>query len=300
MQEENKNLPVKFENLPITTGHTELIGIHDNIENEGYQKMPGISRSSIELITSKSPLHYLTKLNEPDEPPTQAMAFGAALHDAVLLPKNLDRYAFEPTCDKRTKEGKAAFEKFLKESEGKIIVPRKGKDSCKETLVRVSEGIRKHPEISRFFDPKYAIFEQSIFWHDPETGLLCKCRPDALIETNEAVIIADVKTTEDASKDEFNKQIAKRGYHLQAAHYINGVSEIIDVNDRPIIFVFVACEKEPPYDFAVYDLNQKYLDIAQTTLRNGLLSFAEILKTNKFPVYSKKVQTLEAPGWLRS
>ncbi|WP_010597300.1 PD-(D/E)XK nuclease-like domain-containing protein [Rickettsiella massiliensis] len=46
-----------------------------------------------------------------------------------------------------------------------------------------------------------AQIEQSLYWKDPNTGILCKCRPDILRSS----LVADLKTAQDGSAWSFSK-----------------------------------------------------------------------------------------------
>ncbi len=60
--------------------------------------------------------------------------------------------------------------------------------------------------------------ESSIYWEDPETGILCRCRPDKIIP--EFHWIMDVKTTADIQR--FKTAYYDYRYHVQDAFYSDG------------------------------------------------------------------------------
>ncbi|MCV6037263.1 PD-(D/E)XK nuclease-like domain-containing protein, partial [Escherichia coli] len=57
-----------------------------------------------------------------------------------------------------------------------------------------------------------------IYWEDPETGILCRCRPDKIIP--EFHWIMDVKTTADIQR--FKTAYYDYRYHVQDAFYSDG------------------------------------------------------------------------------
>ncbi len=92
--------------------------------------------------------------------------------------------------------------------------------------------------------------EESFFWQDPETGLACKCRPDYLRTDR---ILLDIKTTENASLEEFSRTLLKYNYHLSAAHYLDGVSAVTGQHCET--FLIIACEKSAPYCVQVFEVD---------------------------------------------
>lgn len=87
---------------------------------------------------------------------------------------------------------------------------------------------------------------RELFDYDPATGELCRCRPDWAHPTGDrGVILVDVKTCGDASPREFGRQVARKGYHRQAAFYSDGYE--IASGKRVLGFVFVAVESTWPF-----------------------------------------------------
>jgi hypothetical protein len=92
--------------------------IHDRKE---YRAFPAFNQSAAKHILT-SPAHYQAYINTPQEE-TKALRFGTFVHSAVLEPHTLDDlYATAPDCDRRTKEGKAAWAEFATANAGKTIL----------------------------------------------------------------------------------------------------------------------------------------------------------------------------------
>jgi exodeoxyribonuclease VIII len=129
--------------------------------------------------------------------------------------------------------------------------------------------------------------EQSFWWTDTATGMRCKCRPDWYYGST----VVDIKTTTDASPQAFARSVATFAYHVQAAHYLEGLS------DRCQRFVFVAVEKTHPHAVAVYELDADALALGRTTRDNALDVIAGCQAAGVWPGYSDTVQTLSLPKW---
>ena len=86
-----------------------------------YNSAEGIRRSDLWKMED-SPEKFKYFLEHPMEQ-TPAMAFGSACHKYILEPDSFgSEYVLASSVDKRTKEGKAAWETFLSENAGKTIV----------------------------------------------------------------------------------------------------------------------------------------------------------------------------------
>lgn len=139
--------------------------------------------------------------------------------------------------------------------------------------------------------------EQSVYWIDKETGMLCRCRPD---KWNDNDIIVDLKTTEDASMEGFGKSIANWRYHVQAPFYRDGCTA---VGRPPRAFVFLAVEKTAcvvegqAKGVGVYILDENSDALGRAEYRADLATYAECTRTNVWPCYGDKIQTIGVPQW---
>jgi exodeoxyribonuclease VIII len=134
--------------------------------------------------------------------------------------------------------------------------------------------------------------EQSVYWTDPVTGILCRCRPDFWREDD---IIVDVKTTEDASPEEFSRSLAKWRYHVQAPFYMDGIE--LATGRRPKGFVFLVVEKKPPYAVAAYTLDPESIELGRAEYRADLERLAECQRTDQWPGFGGTIQKIGVPHW---
>lgn len=236
--------------------------------NEEYRKRKGISRSELFKL-SKSPLHFKYAKEHPAES-TPALIFGAAAHKFILEPETFyEEYAVAPIVDKRTKEGKAAYEEFCSDSEGKTVISSADFD----TIVQMSNAIDDNPTARRFLTGEC---EQSFFWTDSETGESVKCRPDCLTEIDGKKYIVDYKTTDSCADGHFERNCKKYGYKLQAGMYREGMFQNT-FDDYG--FVFVAQEKSAPFAVRVYICSPAFIDEGYDEYR-ALLGLYHYCKVN--------------------
>ena len=205
-----------------------------------YRQSEGISRSELWRMKD-SPEKFKWFLEHPDDP-TPALIFGAALHKLILEPDTFyDEFTVQPSVDRRTKEGKAMWETWLADNEGKT--PVSVNDMAK--MQAMADAVNANSYAKLLLDGKH---ELPVFWKDELTGELCKVRLDCLKEVNGKTLIVDYKTTGDASTEAFIRSAIKYGYHFQAAMYIEGYRQATGVDAQ---FVFIAQEKEPPYSINI-------------------------------------------------
>lgn len=267
------------------------VGVYKGIANDAYHSGEGISKSGLDLI-ARSPLHYWSKYLDPQREqhePTPAMMLGTAIHSAVLEPELFaSDYLVMPKFDRRTKDGKADFEAFMAEAEGKTIISADDYAAC----VDIQRNVRTHPAAQTLM--KDGEPELSVFWTDEETGVLCKCRPDWM--NYNLNVIVDVKSTEDASPEGFQRSIAKYGYHVQAAWYLDGFKAATGY--APKAFVFAAIEKKRPYATAFYYADAEMIELGRILYRERLNTYAECLKRNLWPGYPQQLQEISLPAWV--
>lgn len=250
-------------------------GVYD-LSIDDYHESEGISRSGI-MHFKRSPLHYWHHhINEDKEPEndTDALIFGNAVHTFILEPEKYEHtFLVVPKVDRRTSEGKAKYARLTANLGDKKIIT----EELHEQVIKISESINKHPFAKDLISN--AQYEKSIYWNDPETGILCKCRPD--IWRNNSV--CDLKTTNDASQSAFQRSIYGYGYHIQAAMIREGLLQAC--NQKIEEFVFIAVEKEPPFAVGVYLLSKEAIDKGYEEFKEILKHYKLCLENNNWPSY---------------
>jgi exodeoxyribonuclease VIII len=163
-----------------------------------------------------------------------------------------------------------------------------------ETAFAAAAAILAHPAAKGLLLAPGAA-EDSFYWMDSDEGVLCRCRPDFLHGGGECVV--DIKTTRDASLAGFARSAANYRYHVQAAWYLDGVEAVTGA--RPERFVFVAAEKEPPYEVAAYEASEDFIAAGRALCRENLHTYAECLFFGEWPGYPEAVMPLDLPLWAR-
>jgi exodeoxyribonuclease VIII len=165
-----------------------------------------------------------------------------------------------------------------------------------DQLHRMREAVMAHNAASWLINaPGKA--EQSVYWNDQETGELCRCRPDKWLDNG---VIADLKTTDDASPEGFSKSIANWGYDVQDAFYQDGCAAA----GRPAkAFLFIAVEKTAcvvdgvAFGVAVYNLDELSREVGRAKYRADLANYADCKASGEWPCYGERIQEISVPQW---
>lgn len=274
------------ENAALVAGQP---GLHYGLDIEAYHSGPGISKSGLDSLSANPAIYYARHL-APNRPPPKDRAGqleGSLAHCAILEPEEFSkRYLVGPDVSRATK----AWKDFEAQAGAMQCI----KPDQYEVAQRQAESVRRLPEVAEALQTGKA--EVSAYWIDPETGVLCRCRPDWTYRPNETgVILLDVKTCSDASPEDFARQIARKRYHVQDAFYSDGYSLASGL--EVLAFVFVAVESEYPYAAAALMLDGEGREIGRRTYRRNLDSYAQCLKTGVWPGYSDQIEIINLPFW---
>jgi hypothetical protein len=92
------------------------------------------------------------------------------------------------------------------------------------------------------------------------------------------------------------RDVQKWGYHLSAAHYLNGCQARGLPGDN---FAWIFIEKKPPYAIGLYFASPDLLLRGKTDMRGYLDRYAECLAHDVWPAYSPDFQTIDLPAWAK-
>ena len=244
--------------------------------NKEYREHPGLSRSEL-FILNKTPLHFKYAQEHPQEE-TDALRFGTAVHTRVLEPAEFEnRYAIYPKIDRRTKEGREQYSKWAYDAMkfGKRMLTEEESRQIDE----MAAMIETDPVARELLEGEH---EQSFFWSDPDTGILCKCRPDCITEYNGIKYIVDYKTTDSCEPGHFERSCRKYGYRLQAGMYCEG---LLQCRLQEYQFAFVAQEKKAPYAVRVYFCTPEFIAQGYDEFRTLLGLYNWCCVNNSWPGY---------------
>jgi hypothetical protein len=254
-------------------------GIHKGLSYDEYASIPACSRGDISPNRSWLHSRYAALA---DNKPTEALDYGRALHTAILEPGLLDKqFYFAELYNYTTKEGKAKREIDAQTAGARTVIRGILPLAWAGTLKKFA------PCTDALVD---AQVELTIVWESG--GVLCKGRAD--IWQPSTGLLADIKTTTDASLRGMQKAILSFGYHYQMAWYRWGMRQCgLAVKDVQII----AVEKEAPFACACYTLDPVSLDRAERIMRQRLKQYSQLLGRDDWPAYPNTPQLMSLPGW---
>lgn len=258
-------------------------GIFDGIPQKAYRRVDALYFSGLKHL-DKSPAHFQEAILNPPEQ-TAAMRFGSAVHSAVLESGIAAGEVLSVDVSTRTTK---AYKEFEAANPGKIILLQDEMDRVKAIV----SALQSHPTVRALLQKGKA--EQSVFWNDPETGVLCKCRPDYLRDDG---IVIDLKTSSvgGASERGFQRAIMDYGYHWQSAWYLDGISQIMGKQLNQ--FVHIVVETEAPHAIGVFVLDDASLERARVDIRRLVGVYTDCLHSGEWPGYSQEIQNISLPSW---
>lgn len=262
----------------------------DGQDIEAYHRGPGISKTGLDHVARSPALFYALHLDpaRPAEKERAGQLEGQLAHCAILEPAEFDkRYVVGPDVSRATKAWKE-WEASL--PAGVIAI----KPDQRETALRQAESVRRLPDVAEALAAGRP--EVSAYWIDPDTGVLCRCRPDWVHPAGESgVVLLDVKTFSDASPAEFARQIARKRYHVQDAFYSEGFGRAAGVD--VLGFVFVAVETEWPFAASAVMLDEPGKRQGAIDMRRDLTTYAACLKANDWPGHGAAIHQVSMPAW---
>lgn len=265
-----------------------------------HQRELGLASKSVLDLVHRSPAHYKAWVDGvADNEETPALIFGSAFHCSLFEPDRfLVDYALEPDFgDLRAVTGRTTSEqaKANKDRRDEWRVNHQNTIALSvadhNTILGMTKAVSNHSLVSRMIRDGEP--ELTLRWKDEETGLQCKSRTDYYVE--KLAMVADVKTTMDASYEAFRKSIAKYRYYVQDAMYRRGFSAL----GKPLKhFIFIACEKTPPYAIATFTLNMDGVALGNEHATKDMLKLSACLRTNDWPGYANGIQQVDLPPWV--
>jgi exodeoxyribonuclease VIII len=101
---------------------------------------------------------------------------------------------------------------------------------------------------------------------------------------------------EDASPDGFGKSAWNYRYYVQAPFYLDGILESAESMAFDS-FLFIAVEKSPPYNVAVYEAGLDVMQRGREAYLKDLDTYMNCIKSGQWPGYSLKAEPLRLPSY---
>jgi PDDEXK-like domain of unknown function (DUF3799) len=318
-----KRKPIIVSEFNINKDDDMQPGLYD-ISIEDYHGSNGLSASGTTKILDcpyKYWYEYLNPNKPQDEKESRALVIGQAVHTLSLEPEKFeDKFAVNnlelPEIPKapllkdlvalygkdegriKFDAGKLEFEMLKAEQdkikadyaakcEGKIMLSKDEFDK----VTGMSTSIRSNKAFMKLIDDKHKYVEHSIYFNEPETGVLMKSRPDFFNH----FMVLDLKTTVSAKQSDFEKSIFAYGYHRQAAMALDALTSLTGCQYDS--FVILAVEKEAPYLTALYVLDQAAIELGRKQYKEAARIYKQCQADNEWAGYPQEVVQVTLPQW---
>lgn len=259
-----------------------------------------VRRSHLELLLDSSARYEHHVVRGVPIPETKALRLGRALHVAVLQPDLAALLlAVAPVLKLRTNAGKDALARWRASlPTGAIELTRDEFTSVE----RMATALRSDPKTAPLLERDGAT-ELPLEWEDRATGLPCKVMLDKFFETRagDAVRVLDLKSSNDPTESGFARSCATFGYHRQDAMYRDAAQRY--AGGRPIRFLFLVVRSEPPFECALYELDDVAVEVGRRQIRRALDRLAKHLESGDWrapwqgPADNLQPTTISLPGY---
>ncbi len=249
-----------------------------------YRTADAVNFSTLKHILT-SPAHYRAALEEKREE-TRAMLLGTLTHAVALEGRKLgDITAIKPEgLNLATKEGKE-----WKATVGSLpIISEQEEADINLMALSVQSNIHAAAMLracQQRETPLFAIMR----------GVGCKALLDAHGTDGVDWVIADLKTTDDASPEAFARKVANLNYDMQAAFYCQVLAASQQIETEPTFF-WIAVEKTAPYTAVVYR-SDEWMESGNRKVETALERLKECRASGKWPQPWQGLQTLPKPKW---
>lgn len=252
-------------------------GVYAGIPDDIYHADRSSLSSTGARTILKSPALFRWQLDNPSTEHKTHLDLGKAVHTLVL---GFGAEPVEVEGDRWNKAQKEQREKLT--AEGKIALLTHELAQAKDMAAAVLNN-ELAKALLRDIDP-----ELSLWWNDPITGRLLRCRPDATPPraVGRRLIVSDLKTSADPGPKEFPKSVHNFGYHMQAPFYLDGLTEC-GLDDNPA-FMFIAVGKTPPYLVAVHELHPAAIEYGRSLNRRAIDLWDRCIETGDWPSFSDR------------
>lgn len=288
----------------MTAADTKLIpavdGMYAGIPDEAYHADRGsLSSSGARALLAPSCPAIFRHYQDQPRTPKKEYDFGHAAH-LYVLGEGGEIVALDPKEHGLTKDGKvsdsptstAMWKEAAKEARANGQIPMHIDDVAEAKAMAAK--VREHP-IARILLAD-GTPELSGYWHDPETGVRLRLRPDWLPNPGRhRLVVVDYKTSTSAHPGHFAKAAAEYGYHMQAPWYLDGLAACEIADDAA--FVFIVQSKNPPYLVSVNELDPAAIDLGRRRNRKAIDLYAQCVANDHWPDFGQGINSISLPSY---
>lgn len=271
-------------------------GIYD-IPAPVYHGAPGFSNSMAGHMDPPARLPAYLEDNKDFEP-TIFMVLGTLIHQRILEPAApMPKLAIEPSTygpEKKKWHNGAGECKAWRQAQidaGRIPMKQDQLDS----LIGCIDAVKANPIVANLFSER-GVGEVSLFTEFD--GVLTKARLDYVPPSRICRALVDIKKVQEgnAEREAFINLAVRRGYHRQAAHYLDSWNYWFP-DDQRDAFLFIVVEEQKPYLTNVIPMGPKTIARGRVLNDEIRARYKECKALNVWPGYPMSLKPIEASDW---
>ena len=250
---------------------------------ERYHAAEGVSKSMLDILAAKTPAHLKAHLfGIAQKKETEALKIGAITHRALLEPDTY-RDGFYVRPEKMTFTTIAGKQWKAEHEDRPILTAEES-----EMIDSMVSSVHTHPFAKRLLAGCQP--EQSLFVED-KSGTLRKSRLDALTTGN---VLPDLKATDSAAIESFERNVSRYRLHVQAAYYLDNCN-LSGIEKQA--FFFVVVEKEPPYLVRCLRLDGDIIEWGRKLYQHDIQLYRNCVESGRWPGWGEEWDEISLPAW---
>lgn len=272
-------------------------GVYRGVPAETYHAWDAMNASTIKRA-AKSMAHLRHTQTQPPDPPSDAMVLGSAMHTLLFEPHRFDELYVAQPDSISVRRGKL-WESFCVENADKSILRPSDMPKLLDMVKRIEAVGVARDSIAAC----EGMYEVSLVWRDPSTGILCKARPDGLMGGAEwddpkgpRKHLSFKTSGVDVGPESFPRQFFNMMYHVSDAWYCWGL-DCLGRPDGDLFGCRVVAVEPGDVGVAVYDVDDQTLGAGRQLFRHWLDIYNQCLRDDVWPGYSDTVMKLQIPDW---
>lgn len=275
-----------FDALNLRTGAFEGVDIADY-----HRSIDAVSKSTLMQFEKGDPKHVKRYIDHGLKR-TPSMVMGLAVDDKLFDPiRFAEKYIKKPTFSgdgsvvKRT-----AWEKEQKDAGRMILTP-----APYQSVLDMAEAVKDCPHA--WTSLTQSTTQLSLYWNDPDTGRLCKNRPD--FYRQDRGITFDLKKSRGMLTDkEIDRDILEFGMDCQAAMARAGCLENgLPWNAHVLVFVSETQQIDGTYPVRVIELHPDYILLGEARYMRQIRQLVECEDSGEWPGAGDEIDTPAPSKW---
>ena len=258
-----------------------------------YRRWPAANYSALKQFRY-TPAHVYQSLIDPPAS-TPAMELGTASHIAVLEPERFSqRYVRGAAGNLNRKGPRDENDQIKADNPDKQLV----RDADWPKIIAMRDAVWRHPRAAELLEGE-GYNEAAYCWKDLATDLACKAKVDRISMTRDGwPIVLDYKTFGEyggyLTDRAIERVIGERQYHIQAAHYLNGLYEIAPTQRR---YVLLMQEKAAPFAVRLVEIDFAAMELGRRQVARWLVLLKRCQDAGVWPGWSEDFDQLGVPPW---